>query len=244
MNYPENFLETTSQLLNVDKTSKLDIMSYVIHYTPFKNRKDNMKEQCKQIGLKPIYVESFDRENLTNNENKMFSSNFLNQREVSVFMKHLTALKHAYKNGYERVLVMEDDCLFGDAFSRCLDLYQGQLPKNWDMLYVGDAFGFRISNDEITKQIDALGHHTNVFEKCKHPTNKQGGGCSKTADAIIYSRNCIEKILSELELPDYLVHHPYDWFLSYVARSYNMNVYWCEPSLVKHGSQSNYFNDI
>ena len=247
--YPEGFRENTNYEIFVRNRipSLKNLNSYIIHYKPFKSRRENIRKQYKENNFKPIFVESFDREDLTEKETSLFNTDLLNPREISIFMKHMTALRHAYKNNFPYVLILEDDCLFDNKFSTYLATYIKQLPEEWDMLFLSDAFNFHMSKEEMIRQcidVDGEKKHTNVFKKCLHPTKTQGGGCSKTADAVLYSRKCIERILSELDLDNYSISHAYDWFLSYVARVYNMNVYWCEPTIVKHGSQTNHFKDV
>jgi GR25 family glycosyltransferase involved in LPS biosynthesis len=247
--YPEAFLENTNYEVFVKNrnSSIKNINSYVIHYKPNKKRKINIMKQIKENNFKTIFVESYDREELTEKETSLFNTNLVSPREISIFMKHLTALRHAYKNNFPYILIMEDDCLFDNKFSSYLSTYIKQLPENWDMLFLGDAFNFHMSKEDIIAQcmnLDNENKHTNVFKKCLHPTKTQGGGSSKTADCILYSRKCIERILTELDLDNYSICYAYDWFLNYVSRVYNMNVYWCEPTIVKHGSQTNNFNDV
>ena len=98
--YPEGFRENTNYEIFVRNRipSLKNLNSYIIHYKPFKSRRENIRKQYKENNFKPIFVESFDREDLTEKETSLFNTDLLNPREISIFMKHMTALRHAYKN--------------------------------------------------------------------------------------------------------------------------------------------------
>ncbi len=50
-------------------------------------------------------------------------------------LSHIEVLK-TIKDG-ERVLICEDDALFREDFNEALDSYMAELPKDWDIFYLG-----------------------------------------------------------------------------------------------------------
>lgn len=50
---------------------------------------------------------------------------------------HKLAVADAKENGYNKILIFEDDCVFVDNFEQKLFGYLKHLPEDWDMLLLG-----------------------------------------------------------------------------------------------------------
>jgi len=240
--YSQTFIDNTNNALTSMSSQQEEFPVYVMHYTPFKERKEHMIEQCKKHSFNPIFVESCDREKLTEGQTGLFNLNLVNMREISLFCKHINALKHMQSSNVPYGLILEDDALLDDTFNQMASLYISQLPTNWDMLFLGNSFNFHIPQERIS--LETREKHTNVFLKENYPTHDLGGGCTKTTDAFFVSQKCADKLINEINLPNYQITYPYDWFLNYCARAYDLNVFWCEPTIVKHGSMLDVFTKV
>jgi GR25 family glycosyltransferase involved in LPS biosynthesis len=81
-------------------------------------------------------------------------------------------LKHNYvykliADNYESVLILEDYVILCDNFLEKISYYNFQLPKYYDMLFIGDGCNLYIENNYFI-------HNQNIYEKCLYPTS--GGG--------------------------------------------------------------------
>lgn len=54
---------------------------------------------------------------------------------VACLKSHLTIIQNAYKKGYEKILVIEDDVVPISNFHNVVFDYLGSVPDDWDLLY-------------------------------------------------------------------------------------------------------------
>jgi len=101
--------------------------------------------ECQELFKKyDMTVERFRAIDMVNNKFKygdikshQHAKLRLNQRELGCIASHLTILIEAAKNKLDNVLILEDDVAFIDNFNVVFDKFMQQVPKNWNMLYLG-----------------------------------------------------------------------------------------------------------
>ena len=111
---------------------------YCLFYIPYKERKQLMQFQLNRIGILNSgifewhynYGSPLDKkfEDYVRTQTKLH-----NTRTVSFLLSHYYTLRDAYTNGYQRVLIIEDDA----RFLRDTDLIQKHLqnrPQNSDFI--------------------------------------------------------------------------------------------------------------
>ena len=107
--------------------------------------------------------------------------------QIGCALSHYYILKEAQKNNYSNVLVLEDDFLFldkGEFLKSNLEKSTAELPKNWDLFYLGGFFVKGYSYDPVEKYSKNLLKVNTCF--CTH--------------AISYSNSGANKILKNLRL--------------------------------------------
>jgi hypothetical protein len=99
----------------------------------------------------------------------------LNPGEVGVILSNLDIIKNAKENKYDKILIVEDDCVFSDNI-KTIDSYFNLLPENWDMLYFGGNHNLHMGitlptkiNEKVIKLHSTYSAHfvglkSNVFE--------------------------------------------------------------------------------
>ena len=80
-------------------------------------------------------VENFKKINLSNYER--FSAIESPNGWEGCKASHLSIIKKAKDNGYDNVLVFEDDFILTDNFNEIINTVLEQIPSDWDMLYFG-----------------------------------------------------------------------------------------------------------
>ncbi len=65
------------------------------------------------------------------------NSNSITKSEMGCLLSHSMIIKLIIKEGYKRVLILEDDICFDDNLCNLFSSYIGQVPLDWDMLYLG-----------------------------------------------------------------------------------------------------------
>jgi GR25 family glycosyltransferase involved in LPS biosynthesis len=73
---------------------------------------------------------------------------------------HQAVLSKAREDGLGSILILEDDALFGDNFLSEFEKMRGELPDNWDMLYLGGTImNKELYSDRLIRSIRTLSLH-------------------------------------------------------------------------------------
>ena len=201
---------------------------YICHWNKLKEIKKYVIEHLEQLGLNEYhFVECFDKETwdidqVQKEYPKIFGSSSrntkLNLSEISLTLKYCWAIKDAYEQGYESVLMLEDDVELHPDFINLFNNFKGQLPKNWDLAWVGSCC------DLHAKAVP----HQNVYRV-------NGSRCTH---AFMISRNCINKLIHNIHDANDAADH----YFNYLIETFQLNNYWFEPSLAEQNKNSEIFN--
>jgi len=212
---------------------------FVLHYAKLTERKRHIIEQFKKHGITDYeFIEKFDKYLITDDECPEFSRDYINDRraELSLHLKHIYIYRLMVRENYDQVLIFEDDVILSEGFMPLLNLYMTQLPKDYDMLFIGDGCNLHIP---ISMQTP----NKYIYEKCLHETAWGGNGAAKCTDSYIISNMCAKKICDYIDtlitaVDTKKINLPADWWLNQVARELTLKVYWAEPTIVTQGSQN------
>ena len=236
---------------------------YVCHHRPLCHRKTIMTRQAGAHGLSQLirFIEAFPPEDIKGTVLRLFNPKRVSKTEMSLFLKHIVALRSILNAGEAWGIVMEDDCLFHPDFVDKLEDTIGHiphttiddqkatdlLPHDWDIIYIGCCQFSKQTNGRpsvLPANIQPLGKE--LYEVTgrvidRHQKNNKG------SDAYIISANCCKKILSALE--HYLgegqsVYQPIDHFLGNCGISGRLKTWWHGSAIIDHGSQSYYPSSI
>ena len=207
-----------------------DLIAYIIHYTPLKERKSFLLNEMSLHSLNYHFIEDFDREKLTDEDLIKFDKTKLRLGTISLFRKQIHAMKLIKNSSYNHNLVLEDDIILDKDFTSKLKNGLKQLPYDYDMLFIDDGPGLHIESSVIKS--DKL-----IYKKCREPTRWGGNGGTRGMGAIIISKKCAKKICIYYEnMKENEIKLPLDWWLNEVIRNLKLEIYWMEPTIVKQGS--------
>ena len=206
---------------------------FVLHYSKLVDRKTHILEQFKREGIVDYeFIEKYDKDEITDQESVLFDINY-KKSTMSLHLKHNYVYKMIAEN-YENALILEDDVILCNKFIEKLNNYVSQLPKNFDMLFIGDGCNLHIQKDKLIP-------HKNIYEKCLYPTKWGGDGASRCSDSYIISKKCANKMCEYINNLNYKINLPIDWWINVAARDNNFKVYWAEPTIVTQGTQIGIF---
>lgn len=198
---------------------------YVCHWSKLKDRKEYLIDHLESFGINGYhFVECFDKEKWDINQIKKnyptifdvtTSDTYLNYSEMSLVLKHCWIVDDAHKNGYESILVLEDDVELHPDFVNLFNNFKDQLPEDWDLAWVGSCCGLNAR---------AL-PNKNVYRA-------NGSRCTH---AFTMSKNCVNKIVDGI----YNANDAADHYFNYLIETFKLNNYWFEPSLAE---QNQVFN--
>lgn len=221
---------------------------YIIHYTPLGDRKKFMNEQLAKYGLEATYIEENDREDLTDEQLKIFDLKRaangklpLNMAECSVALKQIEAYRKIVAEGEEHALILEDDAeILCEDFVEKLTQYYYQLPDDWDMLFIGCGWNLHVPEFVLKEN-----EWRNIFKKGNKGTGRPEhiasgwpicGGSTRCLDSYMITNNCAQKIVDIIDRyykTRGKIARPFDIWLNQTIEFNNFNVYWGEPNLIK-----------
>jgi glycosyl transferase family 25 len=205
---------------------------FVIHYKKLIDRKLFILEQFEKHNISDYEFIEIDRDELHEHNICMFQENY-NNSQIAISLSHFYAYKQI-SDKYDNGLIIEDDAILSNNFTHILNEYISKLPKDYDMLFIGDGCNLHIENHK-------LNYNQNIYEKCLYPTSWGGDGATRCCDSYIISKNCANKLCEYINNLKYKICLPIDWWLNIAARDNNFKVYWAEPTIVTQGTQNGLF---
>jgi hypothetical protein len=209
--------------------------TYIIHYTPLKERRIHMVRLLGEEWIleEPEFIVEADREALTAADLANFADpihrgwSTLKPADKSVIAKH----RIAWKKVKEISIIFEDDVILAPNFSDTLSKYMSALPPDWDLLFIGDGCGLHIQTDHISP-------YTYIYPKSVQPTTWGGDGATRCADSYVISPRCAAAFAAD---PDRPIWKPIDFYMNDLCRKYKCKVFWAEPTIVTQGSETGLF---
>ena len=210
---------------------------FVLHYTKLVDRKKNIINQFEKYNITDYeFIEKYDKDEITADESSIFDINY-KKSIMSLILKHFYVYNEIANNDkYKEALIFEDDAILCDNFIDKLNKYIAELPKDYDMLFIGDGCNLHIEKDKIRP-------NKYIYEKCLYPTRWGGNGCSRCTDSYLISKKCAIKMCEYIYKITKItkIKLPADFFINEAGRYNNFKVYWAEPTIVTQGSENNNF---
>ena len=206
----------------------------VVHYSKLVDRKANILKQFAKYNITNFeFIEKYDKDEITEEQSKCFSLTY-KKPSMSLHLKHFYAYREiAIK--YNNALIFEDDAILADNFIDKLNKYLLELPKDFDMLFIGNGCNLHIESNELLP-------NKHIYEKCLYPTNWGGNGATRCTDSYIVNKKCAIKLCEYISQLKTKIDLPIDFWINNAARDNNLKVYWAEPTIVTQGSENGKFN--
>jgi GR25 family glycosyltransferase involved in LPS biosynthesis len=130
-------------------------------------RKDRWKSATEQFEKNNITVER-----ISGIKNKFSINKKVNDGEMGLILTHKLIYIDAIKNNYKNILILEDDIIFADDFSKKFNDAALEIPKDWDLFYLGGFYWLSrpkefLKNISIADNIlcaHAIGINVNILE--------------------------------------------------------------------------------
>lgn len=119
-----------------DKIHVNDVFPHVLCIN-LPHREDRRDETNKELGQYNIEFEYFEASGPISQEKRVQSQTSLLPGETGAFESHVNAVKHAWSNRWDNVLIIEDDIELCPDFDIKFDEAIRKVPEDWDMIYFG-----------------------------------------------------------------------------------------------------------
>jgi len=208
---------------------------FVVHYKKLIDRKDFIINQFKKYNITDYEFIEIDRDELEGYDLSIFEN--IPNSFIAIGLSHMYAYNQI-KDNYDEALIFEDDVILCDNFIDIFNNYLTQLPKDYDMLFIGDGCNLHIQKDNLIS-------NKNIYKKCLYPTSWGGDGCTRCIDSYLVSKKCAIKICEYIDNikynSKYKINTTTDWWLNIVARNIILQIYWAEPTIVMQGTENGIF---
>jgi glycosyl transferase family 25 len=203
------------------------------------DRLNKMTKECNKFNIKFQRFSGIDANNLSIKEKNKYVTNFCQKYctngMIGCGLSHFKIYEDVIKNNYNNVLILEDDVYFDDNFHNILNDSLKELPKDYDILYVGS---FGLSSKEINydhnyllKLLSNKKKQNNSFNTIFCPEFPLG-----THGYIVSNQGC-KKILKNIKKINYHI----DWQINLTNK--NLNIYATNEKIVyQHWEESNNSN--
>jgi GR25 family glycosyltransferase involved in LPS biosynthesis len=200
---------------------------YIVHYKKLVDRKHALIKMFQDLNITNYeFIENYDRNDPTLNIDTFFNTNFYKNNDANphnivkcINMSHYSIYNKIITNNDSYVLILEDDAILDSKFNLLMNNYIPKLPVDFDMAFLNSGCNLHINNNLLKK--DKIWYKTNTTRTC----------C-----AYLISKKCCEKIIPNMLPFSTSIDHE----LNIIINRHNLNVYWCEPTIVKDGSESIY----
>lgn len=229
---------------------------YILTISRGRERQEKLKNELKGLNFNFFY--GVDKNDLQ--LDKLISQNVYNEAaaikmqryhrkmtlgEIACSLGHRAIYEDALKNGYSKILVLEDDIVANESAIINFGEITKELPANWDILYLdyfkneSRGFGdfFKQQWYHLQKALGLLNYShktiSNLYAK-KYSNHIKTAGYHDYASAYALSSNAIKKLI-ELQTP---IIFPADHVLPYAITNNLLNGFITVPKLFTQQSQS------
>ncbi len=227
---------------------------YLLTMANRKERKYCVLKQFKEIGIYDELINSGKFEivetvSLPITQNAMdhmgmsgdidFSYDVANVHKIGQFMcasEHYKMVKRSLINGYERILILEDDICFFKDFTYIMKALN-EAPEDFNILHL-EGFYWPYNDLDETRYLNVL---TQNIEEARWESCDNGFRLYCTA-ALIYSRSGMEEYCAAQESKFQSPDHPTFWMENSYAYTYPLIMQ--EKKSVLTSDILNYSNDI
>ena len=206
---------------------------YLLHHKPMIERYNVISKRLQDENIDVQFVEDFSPEDIGDKYEEYLKDwdkyedvlikqphgdyqNFskkISMNSLSLILKHKWCFEDQINNGYENVIILEDDCEIVKNFNNIIDeiLEEFQyLSKNENigMITLGTSHGFKSRSKDDYRHIH---YFENQKTRCTH--------------AMLYNIETTKKIINRFDI----LNLPIDFKLNEIIQVENIKVAWLEP---------------
>jgi GR25 family glycosyltransferase involved in LPS biosynthesis len=137
---------------------------FVVHYKKLIDRKDFIINQFKKYNITDYEFIEIDRDELEGYDLSIFEN--IPNSYMAIGLSHIYAY-NKIKDNYDEALIFEDDVIFCDNFINIFNYYLTQLPKDYDMVFLGSCCNLKIQEHNLIP-------NKHIYEKSLEPTEWGG----------------------------------------------------------------------
>ena len=112
---------------------------YVINLLSDKKRLNVIDNSLNKLNLNYIRFDAINGKYITPDDNKKYfkKKNKLSKSQKGCALSHIKLWEHIHYNNDDVILILEDDSIIPNNFTKNLNTYIKELPNDWDMILLG-----------------------------------------------------------------------------------------------------------
>ena len=192
---------------------------FIVHYAPLENRRKILTQMLEANLIQNYeFITNYDR-NSTPKEimDLYYTLGQLTPAQICIGISHLEIFKTILQNGYQNVLILEDDAVLDNTFSIKLNSYLETLPADYEVAFLNNGCSQHVRNaisGKVWYRVDA----------------------GRTLCGYIVTPSfCKKLIASSIPYTEVI-----DWEISSQIKKQQITCYWAEPTIVRDGSADLY----
>ena len=202
----EHMIENINLYNNINQCGyNLDYPMFYINMEKNTRRRKYMESQLEKISKKYYRVNAFNGYEIKNKEhdivdNTEFINSYkkLSKPEIGCTVSHILAIKTAYQQGFEIVMICEDDIFLGtSSLIPKLSYVVKQAPEDWDIIKLYSGFGEYVDEYNNYYKQNPKSH---IFVKRQYPKVFWGTLC------YLINKNAMKKILEKVYKNTNIIH--------------------------------------
>jgi glycosyl transferase family 25 len=142
---------------------------YYINLAKRTDRRQKMEDQLHKWHLHATRIEAVDGATIKWSIANGVSNKYWNNGALGLCLSFNKVLDDAIANGYNKILILEDDAILTDNFVSVLNVAWKALPNEWRMLYLGANHAGNIPTQDISSSlyrlISSFGSHAMILNR-------------------------------------------------------------------------------
>ena len=228
---------------------------FICHYQPLKKRYTTQEKQFKKYGIvDKEYILEYDQEVIPDDYLVKFDCSKLKKSEISLFIKHIEAMKKIINSNLDWGIIMEDDALFRNNFDINLNKITSKINSIEGIVYCG-FFPFtnfyirqKMNSKQKVHEIFTVMNKNQNYTDCHDKkilydmTNTvifPWTGTNKGTDLYLIDKNTAKIFVNFFnECKNNQINQPIDHFMGTFSQKNNIKSFWTPFTLASHGSLS------
>jgi len=195
----------------------LKIKTFCLHHTGAPERKEKLLPVFDKLKISVEWVESFHPTDIDRSSLDV-QKDTLSMGEISLYLKHQYCYEQQKLNGYENILIFEDDILLPNyshqEFWDFIGKTSEQLEEiQGDLVFIGECCGIKPRGPLVKDQY--VYYHPSYRSRCTH--------------CYLSSHRCVDTILEELPQ----IRNAMDWRFNEMIEERNLKSCYSYPSFLQ-----------
>jgi len=210
------------------------------------DRRECMKAQLASLGLDAIIMDAVDGQNLSQQqkdkklhlEGGYRYGEFFKPGEIGCTMSHINALKMARMREWPYVIVLEDDIILAEDFSKRINFLFKIIPGDWEHIYLSGIprLGFAYPNLQLMNVVPS------IFTECTLAMIIRNTAYDKIIDYLEKFETTTDDSYNHLITSKQLISYTFYPFAAYAKD--NFTYIWDQDIARQHKSKLYFKNKI